>query len=92
MKTVHKYSVPLDGKIHQVEIPIGAQILKVESQYKNATLQIWALVEPHRPVRSHNFVAVGTGKPLPEEAGNCPTYHGTIFLNGGGLVLHVFSF
>lgn len=83
MKTVWKYA--LESTNQTIDMPAGAKILTVQSQYESPV--IWALVEPEMPTESRKFVVYGTGHPAPE-AGQ---YLGTFQIEKGRLVFHVFE-
>lgn len=83
MKQIWKFNVPTFGTI---DIPKGAELLSVHAQ--NDAVCLWALVDPTAvPVR-RLFVTYGTGHPIADENGK---YIGTVHLEGGALVLHVFE-
>lgn len=83
---VHKYVWPPDAVTSDVEIemPRGAQILHVGNQ--NETICIWARVDLDAAMEARKFAVCGTGSP-------CPAYShiGTVLLEGGGYVFHVFD-
>ena len=82
MKTIHKYQLPITGK---VTAPEGAKFLTVQTQ--DGGPQLWALVDTLRPMVEHDFRVFGTGHPYDGE----DRYIGTFQLNDGALVFHVFQ-
>ena len=86
MKTIHKYT--LDRAWDQkVSMPRGAKILSVQPQ--NGLPQIWAEVDPNALTVERTFVVIGTGHKLPE--GFTLEFLGTVQLQNGSLVLHVYE-
>lgn len=86
MKTIWKFPLDITGE-QTVVIPKDAWFLSVGDQ--GGRLTLWAMVDPEsereeRPIRIH-----GTGHPIPntEQLG----YIGTVQMNGGALVWHVFK-
>ena len=86
MKRVFKYSLdPTD--FQTVELPVGAQILCVQTQMGRP--QLWAMVDPAvSAVELRGVWIFGTGNPI--ECGEV-TYLGTFQAADGALVFHVFE-
>ena len=82
---VYKYALDLMGD-QPVAMPRGARVLHVDVQGDQVCL--WALVDPTAPVESRHFSVVPTGARLLRSDA---TYIGTVLLDGGALVLHVFE-
>ena len=59
MKSVFQYELGYGSK---VQMPVGAEILT--TQFKNDTLQIWALVDPAAPLEYRKFVVCFTEQEL----------------------------
>jgi hypothetical protein len=60
MKSIWKFKLPIEA-LFMLEMPAGAQRLKVDMQYGNPHL--WALVDPFENVKQkYCFSWVGTGK------------------------------
>lgn len=89
MRTIYKYSFNLED-LTAVELPEGAQVLSVQHQEGSdyRQLQLWAIVDPSRPMRTVHLVVRGTGHPM---QGNEGDYLGTVQLLAGRLVFHVFT-
>lgn len=87
---VWKYPWPLRPVVDQKRfmMPMGAKILQLHPQDDN--LCIWALVDDDQPMEPRDFIMYGTGHELAEAAPSFP-YVGTVHLNQGTLVLHVFE-
>lgn len=81
---IFKYPAPLSDSL-LVEMPRRAQVLTVQVQHGQP--QIWALVEDDGSAVARTFRWVGTGHTL-ERDGN---YVGTVQLEGGALVFHLFE-
>lgn len=58
MKVVYKYNLGISSDL-RIEMPSGAQILKVEHFNNQASL--WALVDPENSTTTRRFNVVGTG-------------------------------
>lgn len=89
MKTIHKY--PLRDIHHQsLQIPAGAKILTVQAQRNE--IQLWAEVDPDAPVVTRHIDILTTGEGIDDELQAKRTHLGTVQLDGGDMVLHVFEF
>ena len=89
MKGIWKFRLPIED-YPSIEMPVGAKPLFVAEQ--NAEPFLWALVDPddkQEATEIHRFRVVGTGHRLEDrEAGS---YVGSLILQGGLLVFHVFD-
>lgn len=83
-KTIYKYSLLHTGG-NSVDMPQGAKILAVQSQQGVPT--IWALVDVGQPTEKRTFLVVGTGHTID----GLGEYVGTVQLNEGRFVVHVFE-
>jgi len=85
MRTIYKYEVGRGTNV--IEMPIGARVLTVQSQYGKAF--IWALIDTvnidHVPRR---FEAFETGESLGKTEFQ---YIGTFQLDGGSSIYHLFE-
>lgn len=68
-----------------IEIPEGASFLSAHKQYRDPC--IWYSCDPQAPKVACLITMVGTGHPVPDDAG---LFIGTVLLVNGDLVLHVF--
>jgi hypothetical protein len=59
-KQIWKY--PLNGIINNIEMPMDAKILTIQTQ--NDQPQIWALINPMNDLETRKFTIVGTGNPF----------------------------
>ncbi len=84
MKTIYKYSIGKD--IETLMIPAGAEILCVQTQ--NGHIQMWALVDTAREKEPRTFIARRTGFVCADPIGK---YIGSVQVEGGRLVFHVFE-
>lgn len=50
-----------------VQMPMGARVLTLQLQDGEPTL--WAIVDPRQVTETRAFVIVGTGQPVPDNAG-----------------------
>lgn len=88
-KTIYKYNLKVMGR-QTIELPIGAEILTIQSQYENPCL--WALVDPENTDSKSRVIEMfGTGHPVGYDMGVSRKYISTFQLNGGQLVFHVFE-
>lgn len=85
MKTIYKYEVPVTSGV-TVQLPEGARLLCVQMQHGNPCL--WAQVDSDAPLETRSFCWYGTGHQLPHVPGQ---YVGTVQLNNGALVFHLFE-
>ena len=81
------YKYPLHGTDPIVVLPTAAEVLYVGAQ--NDVVCLWARVPRFTIglVENRQFHVVCTGDPVDAK----DKYHGTVMLNGGGVVLHVFE-
>lgn len=85
MKTIHKYELyPINDMI----------ILKTDhiERWLSVDVQrgmpvVWAVVDTDKPQQSHTLYVRGTGHKMTGEEGS---FLGTILLEGGSLVFHIF--
>ena len=83
--TIWKY--PLQATERQtVTMPVGAEILTVQTQHNRASL--WAQVDDTQRPIERTIGIYGTGHPLPSGA---ISYIGTFQIDRGTLVFHVFE-
>lgn len=88
MSVIWKWPAVLDadaGFVHSM--PAGAHILTVQEQH--GAPQVWAAVEPSAPQVEREFVWAGTGHPYDGRPGD--VYVGSIQLQGGAFVFHLFA-
>jgi hypothetical protein len=86
MMTIWKF--PLTTTDEQVvQMPRNAVILSAQVQGQDICL--WAMVNPESPKEGRHIRIVGTGHPFPE--GRYCKFIGTVQLEGGSLVFHVFE-
>jgi hypothetical protein len=85
MSTIWKFSLQITD--HQyVEMPSGARILCVQTQRDFPCL--WVLVDPDAPRGRRGIGISGTGHPCLHDSDG---YIGTVQLDAGALVFHVFD-
>ena len=93
MRTVWKYKLEVDSIREDVfiagtvKVPAGSKTLTVGVQ--NNSSYVWVEVDPHAPpTYSKKFYSVGTGHGIvPDNT----KYIGTVLLNGGTLVFHIYE-
>jgi hypothetical protein len=89
MKAIWKFPLaPAD--IQDVPMPPGAEILSVAVQ--KGSVCLWAQVVPAEMKESRRVAMIGTGIPIYEhDLPASAKFIGTVLLNDGSLVLHVFD-
>lgn len=91
---IYKYPIPL-LKEFILQLPVGAQILYFQEQYKNrsclADLNIWALIDPKiiESTEVRRFSVIGTGHEINSSLIN--KYIGTAITDEGRFVWHLFE-
>lgn len=95
-RTVYKYTIPITDHV-TIDLPVGAQVLSVGVQ-KGVNVQgypeamcLWALVRPKGPTEKRRFRIFGTGHPIKPGDLLFSRFLGTVMLEGGALVFHVFE-
>lgn len=96
-ETVWRFQLPLADRT-KLKMPAGAILLSVgpfrqpsgNDGYfgQNQPIDLWAVVDPTAPTEERTFFVVGTGHPMPKDAG---TYVGTTHSHSGALIWHVFE-
>ena len=88
MKTIYKYTIDVED-VQDVEMPEGAKILCVQTQYE--TPWIWAMVDNEEAKTLRRVIRIyGTGHPIAVSEERLQ-YLGTFQLLGGKFVGHVFE-
>ena len=87
-KQIWKFQLPVSD-IANIEMPKGAQILKVDTQYDIP--YIWALVDPSHEIETKVFEIFGTGHLITYPVGSVRNYIGTFMVEHGTYVFHVFE-
>lgn len=85
--TVWKYRLFITGGVQYVQMPAGAELLKLDVQNGEAMLWARVSIQSDAPMVARRFEFVGTGHHVRSNTGHV----GTILLNGGALVLHLFE-
>ncbi len=84
--TIWKYPLAIVDSQHVV-MPMTSELLHVDVQ--NGQVQLWAMVNPDRPTRPYLIHMFGTGHIVPK--GLEMIHIGSVMLEGGALVFHVFE-
>ena len=82
--TIWKWTLP--NQRNMIPMPEGARILAVQTQF--GVPCIWALVDPSHKTEERTFALYGTGHPIVDRY---HSYIGTIQLQDGAFVFHVFE-
>lgn len=67
-------------------MPVGAEVLCVQTQYNSPYL--WVVVDTEAEKEMRSFTLLGTGEDFTKHPGR---YLGTFQLDGGNYVIHVFE-
>lgn len=86
MKTIWQYTIET---LHDnvLEIPKGGQVLSIQIQ--GGLPQLWVLIDPNAEKGKRTFRLHGTGHGVPDS--DKLNFIGTVQLDKGELVLHVFE-
>jgi hypothetical protein len=87
-KVIWKYELETEGLL-KVEMPIGAEILALQTQYEKPCL--WVLVDLNVNKSTRHFEIYGTGQPVWCDPTIERKYIGTYQLQGGLFVGHLFE-
>jgi len=87
MLKVFKYDISINDYF-TVNLPKGAQVLKVEFQYNKP--QLWALVDPDAPTEERTFRFAGTGHSI-NDAPEQLKFINTFQMKNGALIFHIFE-
>jgi hypothetical protein len=94
MRTIWKFSTLTEGDFRErftLQMPIGAEILTIQTDQKNNHPTIWALVDPESEVEDRHFELYGTGHSIEDDAGVERKYIGTYQYQKGEFVGHIFE-
>lgn len=83
---VWKFEIPMDDYV-EINMPINSKILHVTEQRGIPTM--WALVNPRAEKIKRKFRIAGTGHQIKTE--DTANFIGTIMLDGGSLMFHIFE-
>lgn len=89
MKTIWKYELNFE-EFTKIEMPKGAEILTVQTQYNKPCL--WALVDPEVEKETRTLELIGTGMKVYQDDGYERKYIGTYQYQKGEFVGHVFEY
>ena len=86
-KRIFKYAIDLDKREQEIVMPEFAEVLSAHLQYCDA--RVWALVDSDNELKPRKFFVLETGASVenPERL----RFVGTILLQGGATVLHIFE-
>lgn len=85
---VYKYKLVIPNETYgHVDLPVGAKILKIESQ--RGDYYVWCLVdENQKKIARHKFLVAGTGHVFKPIRIVGLEYIDTVITHGGSLVFH----
>jgi len=85
---VWKYNVPVDDQVHEIEMPVLAEIVHVGRAMSGFdALSFWAEVDPEQTREVRRFMVYGTGHPISRGA----RHHGTVVFLNLPLVWHLYE-
>lgn len=88
MRYVYRYELAITDR-PRILLPEGAQVLSVGPPRGGRDgLDLWALVDPGNGMEPCEFRIIGTGHPVPDDAGR---FVGSVTTHDGQLVWHVFE-
>ena len=87
MRVIYKYPLTLETR-QSIHMPMGAKLLSVQAQFNCPCL--WALVDPEAVTIIETIYVFGTGHQISKDEEEL-TFLGTVQLDGGALVFHVYS-
>ena len=86
MRTIWKYTVPVDDEAHTFEIPsLNHDVVHVGSTQGIEKVDFWVEVETDVRTISRSFTVVGTGHKVPKAG----TVRGSVVVADGRLVWHL---
>jgi hypothetical protein len=88
MKEIWKQLLPIQG-VRELQLPEDATLLHVDGQYE--AVMLWVLVDPDAKREVRKFTVVFTGQTLPDDFDDHNDHVGTVLLDDGNLVSHVFE-
>lgn len=92
-----KISIEKEAQILCVQVQMDTQILGTspstsESEYKNGKIFIWYECDPSRAMEEKEIWIRGTGQTIDYDSDvKAPCYIGTVQLQGGSMIFHVFE-
>ncbi|WP_028317497.1 DUF7352 domain-containing protein [Desulfobulbus elongatus] len=86
MKTIWKFELT-PNRIQSVPMPVGAQVLTVQTKGDDAPL-LWALVDPEMPPQERYLGIYTTNTAVPDDPGR---YIGSFMVYEGSLEFHLFE-
>jgi len=87
-KVVHKFAIPIKAEFC-INMPLEAQILSVAAQ--RGSPYLWALVNPSVVKSTRKFAMHGTGDTITKSPGDKYEFIGTVLLEDGDAVFHLFE-
>ena len=75
--------------LQDIEMPIGAEILSVQTQYNKVC--IWAVCDPEAKKEKRVFMVKGTGHKFDDSDLEYATFIGTTQMHEGQLIWHVYE-
>lgn len=88
MKKIYKYDVRMREEF-VVMLPIGAEILSVQTQGSDGEPKMWVLVDPDANLETRRFRIFGTGHEI--DAQLALQFIATFQVDDGHLVFHLFE-
>jgi len=89
MLTIWKYTIPIYGYYFVISLPKKAKVLTVQVQH--GAIVMWVLVDPDAEVHNREFLTIETGTPITVYDVKNLDYIGTVQLEDGNCILHLFE-
>jgi hypothetical protein len=89
MRTIYKFVLNTPQESNYVEMPIGSKICHIDEQHE--AICIWAEVETDLPMEIRRIQVYSTGNPIPDYYGLYHKYLGTVKLESGNFIFHLYE-
>lgn len=67
MRTIYKFTIPATDE-YEVEMPRGAEIIDAKA-LTISDINVWAICDSEAEPETRTLAVVGTGNPMPDDAG-----------------------
>lgn len=86
---VWKYHLAVIQQKQTIDLPENSKVLCVDEQFNN--IKLWVLVDEDAKKEPREFRVVATGEPIIKAFGQKLDYIGTVKLNSGRFMFHIFE-
>ena len=91
IKRIYKYRLEFE-RLTRHQMPVGAEILSVQQDQKDMSIQMWALVNPDAETEERIFELYVAGNDINYDMGVSRSYIGTYQYQKGQFVGHIFEY